>query len=47
MNELHRELWAESVNPKHLTDFMNRNASGMKSVKSETNLCSAILASTA
>ena len=47
VNELRRELWSESINPKHLTDFMNRDPSAMKSVKSETNLCSAILASTA
>ena len=47
INELRRELWAESINPKHLTDFMNRDASGMKSVKGETDMCSAILASTA
>ena len=47
VNELRRELWSESINPKHLTDFMNRDASGMKSVKSETDMCSAILASTA
>lgn len=47
INELRRELWSESINPKHLTDFMNRNPSATKSVKSETDLCSAILASTA
>ncbi len=47
INELRRELWADSINPKHLTDFMNRNPSGTKSVKCEPNLCSAILASTA
>jgi hypothetical protein len=47
INELHRELWAGSINPKHLTDFMNRGATGMKSLKRETDLCSAILASTA
>jgi len=47
VNELRRELWSESINPKHLTDFMNPNPSAPKSVKCETNLCSAILASTA
>jgi hypothetical protein len=47
VNELRRELWSESLNPKHLTNFMNRDALGMKSVKSEIDLCSAILASTA
>jgi len=47
VNELRRELWSESINPRHLTDFMNRSATGTKSVKSETDLCSAILASTA
>ena len=47
VNELRRELWAESINPRHLTDFMNRNPSATKSVKSETDMCSAILASTA
>lgn len=47
VNELRRELWSESINPRHLTDFMNRSATGTKPVKSETDLCSAILASTA
>ena len=47
INELRRELWAESINPKHLTDFMNREPSASKWVKSETDMCSAILASTA
>jgi hypothetical protein len=47
VNELRRELWSVSINPKHLTDFMNRNPLDSKSVKSETDLCSAILASTA
>ena len=47
INELRRALWSESINPKHLTDFMNTNHSAPKSIKSETNMCSAILASTA
>ena len=47
VNELRRELWSASINPKHLTDFMNRKPLDPKSVKSETDLCSAILASTA
>lgn len=47
VNELRRELWSDSINPKHLTDFMNPDASGMTSVKSITDMCSAILASTA
>lgn len=47
VNELRRELWSESIHPKHLSDFMNRSASGTKSIKCETDLCSAILASTA
>jgi len=47
VNELRRELWSESINPKHLTDFMNRNPPDTKSVKSKTSMCSAILASTA
>lgn len=47
VNELRRELWSESINPKHLSDFMNRTPSATKSVKRETDLCSAILASMA
>jgi hypothetical protein len=47
INELRRELWSESINPRHLSDFMTRNHTAQKSVKSETDLCSAILASTA
>lgn len=47
VNELRRELWAESINPKHLADFMNREPAATKSVKCETDMCSAILASTA
>jgi len=47
INELRRELWSGSFNPRHLTDFMNRKPSASKSVKSETDLCSVILASTA
>jgi hypothetical protein len=47
VNELRRELWSESINPKHLTDFMNRNPLDTKSVKYETDMCSAILACTA
>lgn len=47
INELRRELWSESINPRHLSDFMTRNRTAQKSIKSETDLCSAILASTA
>ena len=47
VNELRRELWSESINPRHLTDFMNGNSSATKPAKSNTDLCSAILASTA
>ena len=44
-SQVRREI--EAINPKHLTDFMNRNPSATKSVKCETDMCSAILASTA
>jgi len=47
INELRRELWSDSINPQHLTDFLNRNTSDTKSLKSVTDMCSAILGSTA
>lgn len=47
VNELRRELWSESISPKHLTDFISRNPLNAKSIKCETDMCSAILACTA
>ncbi len=47
INELRRELWSDSINPRHLTDFMNQNVSDTKSLKCATDMCSAIFGSTA
>lgn len=47
INELRLELWSESILPKHLTDFMHRSSQGKKLEKRVTDLCSALLASTA
>jgi hypothetical protein len=47
INELRRELWAKSIRPEHLNDFMNITKGDSKSVKYEPNLCSTLFAATA
>ncbi len=47
INELRRELWAQAIHNKHLTDFNNARSRDTKSVKCQPNLGSALFAATA
>lgn len=47
INELRRELWAQAINPRNLSDFMHQAHGNTKSVKYEPSLCSSLFAATA
>lgn len=47
VNELRRELWAEAIHNKNLTDFKNGKSPDAKSVKYQPNLGSAFFTATA
>lgn len=46
INQLRRELWSESINPAHLSDFMSNGAPDEKSPKCPVPLASALFLST-
>ena len=47
INELRRELWAKSIRPEILNDFVNNAHSNTKSSKYEPDICSSLFAATA
>ena len=47
INELRRELWAKSIRPEILSDFMNSARCHTKPPKFEPSLCSTLFAATA
>lgn len=47
INELRRELWAEAIHSKHLTDFVNAKSPDTKLLKYSPNLASCLFAATA
>lgn len=47
INELRRELWAEAIHTKHLTDFVNAKSPDTKSIKYIPSIASCLFAATA